>query len=223
MEVYSTYGGGHEDLAKKLGLSRSHTLAIGGSANSRIIRTTLKHSYQTSHATLYILGLTFLSRWELPVSTAMNEFEGAWINPQLQTQSNYQSHWTSKDTETFKDLNFKAATFGMTDMLEDLMIRLVCMVADLRSRGHQILIYNQIDDAIFEFLDQDRFKMLNQNLAFIQGLKWCAVHWQRDQGVPVSDAYDNPPPIKFRHLVPGHHNPLNIFLTDYIKQHNILK
>ena len=38
-------GQGHVDLAQKLGLEHPASLAIGGSANSRILRTTLKHSY----------------------------------------------------------------------------------------------------------------------------------------------------------------------------------
>ena len=221
MESY-TAGRGHKDLAEQLGLAHLHSLALGGSANSRIIRTTLKHSYQTSHATLYILGLTFLSRWELPVSNSSNEFEGKWINPQA--QHNYQTQWNIKDTEIFKDLNFKAATFGISDMLEDLMFRLMCMVADLRSRGHQVLIYNQIDSLIFEFLDQDRFKPLGQDPAFVQGLKWCAIAWQREQGAPPSTTYHvTPPPDHCRHIAPGHHHPLNTFLIDYIEQHNIIK
>jgi hypothetical protein len=45
-------GQGHLDLAQRLGFIDEHnipqasSLAIGGSANSRILRTTLKHSYQ---------------------------------------------------------------------------------------------------------------------------------------------------------------------------------
>ena len=47
-----TEGHGHHDLAKRLGLSPGD-IGITGSANSRIIRTTLKHSYETTKKTLF--------------------------------------------------------------------------------------------------------------------------------------------------------------------------
>jgi hypothetical protein len=73
-ELYST-GGGHLDLAARLGIGSAATLALGGSANSRIIRTTLKHSYQTSVPTFYVIGATFLSRNEIPILTDSTTFE----------------------------------------------------------------------------------------------------------------------------------------------------
>ena len=83
MEVYSA-GRGYKDLAERLGMSSSESLAIGGSANTRIIRTTLKHSYQALQPTLYVLGMTFLSRLEIPILENQSTFEGRWTNPQNQ-------------------------------------------------------------------------------------------------------------------------------------------
>ena len=60
-------GGGHRDLAKNLGIEEYSSLAIGGSANSRILRTTLKHSYLTDKPTFYVLGMTFIGRSEIPI------------------------------------------------------------------------------------------------------------------------------------------------------------
>ena len=66
MELYAN-GGGHRDLAKSLGIEEYSSLAINGSANSRILRTTLKHSYLTNKQTFYVLGMTFISRAEIPI------------------------------------------------------------------------------------------------------------------------------------------------------------
>ena len=84
-------GNGHADLAQALQIPSSNSLSITGSANSRIIRTTLKHSYETNKKTLYVLGMTFVSREELPVCrynsaehTEQEVWEGAWTNPQNQ-------------------------------------------------------------------------------------------------------------------------------------------
>ncbi len=52
-------GNGHQDLAQRLGIAQAASIAVSGSANSRILRTTLKHSY-TAPPTLYVLGMTFL-------------------------------------------------------------------------------------------------------------------------------------------------------------------
>ena len=76
-------GKGHVDLSKRLAISNSDSLAISGSANSRILRTTLKHSYNAP-PTLYVLGMTFLSRLEIPICEPENDFEGRWVNPQNQ-------------------------------------------------------------------------------------------------------------------------------------------
>ncbi len=51
MEAYAD-GLGPLDLANRLGIPTADTLALGGSANTRIIRTTLKHSYQTDRPTI---------------------------------------------------------------------------------------------------------------------------------------------------------------------------
>ena len=68
-------GQGHRDFAHRLGIDKAKSIAVSGSANSRILRTTLKHSY-TAPPTLYVLGMTFLSRLEIPICEPENEFEG---------------------------------------------------------------------------------------------------------------------------------------------------
>ena len=102
-------GNGHVDLAKQLDLNtQSTSLAIGGSSNSRILRTTLKHSYQTAEPTLYVLGLTFVSRAEIPICTPDNDFEGRWINPQNQEfKHRWQLDWSQNDSDRFVEIKLK--------------------------------------------------------------------------------------------------------------------
>ena len=99
MEAYAQ-GHGQVDLAERLGIATSESLAIGGSANTRIIRTTLKHSYQTTQPTFYVVGMTFLSRLEIPILENQTEFEGRWTNPQnQQCAKDWQYGWGQTDTE----------------------------------------------------------------------------------------------------------------------------
>ena len=88
-------GQGQVDLANQLGIDSAQSIAVSGSANSRILRTTLKHSYATTVPTFYVLGMTFVSRLELPICEEETSFEGRWTNPQNQEyKSRWQLHWT---------------------------------------------------------------------------------------------------------------------------------
>ena len=78
MECY-VRGQGHKDLANRLVVPEFHSLAKSGTSNTRIIRTTLKHSYQVTVPSLYVISLTFLEREELPIGKEYSEFEGRWI------------------------------------------------------------------------------------------------------------------------------------------------
>lgn len=223
METYSI-GNGHTDLAKQLGIGQSSSLAIGGSANSRIIRTTLKHSYQTNIPTLYILGMSFLSRTEIPILDNRDEFEGRWTNPQNQLfVKDWQLHWTQKDTDQFVELQLKSEAYSILDRLEDLMYRLITMIVDLQHRGHRVLVFQHADDGYQDFLSNDRLKLF-QRPEIIGGYRWRATPWQHEQGVKAT-VYDPPMPMvspEMTHREVGKHQKLNKYLCDYIQKHNIL-
>lgn len=224
MEAYMR-GLGHVDLAQRLGIEKAESLARGGSANSRIIRTTLKHSYQQSQPTFYVLGMTFLSRLEIPILESQSEFEGRWTNPQNQDYKRFWQHgWTPEDTQQFVDIKLKSEIYSILDRTEDLMYRLLSLTADLRSRGHQVLIYQQADNLYQQFLQDPRLKLLSSTPNIIQGLEWRAVPWQHQQGVPgmIYDRSGQAVPDEIRHPAVGHHHRLNEYLVDYIAQHQML-
>jgi hypothetical protein len=223
-EVYAS-GNGHVDLAQRLGIEESKSLASGGSANTRIIRTTLKHSYQTDVPTLYVLGMTFLSRLEIPISERRSDFEGRWTNPQNQKFSkDWQHGWTQTETEQFIDLKLKSEVYSILDRTEDLMYKILSMINDLKARGHTALVYQQADDLYQEYLDNARLKYFKITPNIIDGYKWRSVAWQFSQGVPsmqYSMAKHYVPP-EMLHPARGHHAILNTFLVDYINQHALL-
>lgn len=232
-EVYCG-GPGPKALADSLGIAQVESLSKGGSANSRILRTTLKHSYRTHIPTLYLVGLTFINRWELPVieATKDREFEGRWINPQSQAgeYEQWQFNWTREDTDTFKDLQFKAATLATEDNLEDLMYRCIGMISDLKKRGHRALVWNNCDLSIADAVkDNPRFKLLKAIPEFVDSLAWAAVPWQHQQGARPSEYSPGyvvptpPPPGHLRHILPEDYQHLNNYLTNYIRQHKILE
>jgi hypothetical protein len=175
------------------------------------------------------VGLTFLNRWELPVIDAdsAREFEGRWINPQSQKNPNekWQFNWNEKDTEIFKDLQFKAAALAAPDYLEDLMYRCLGIIADLKRRGHRVVFWNNCDLAIPDIVKNNpRFDLLNQP-EFIDSLCWVAVPWQHAQGAKASQYEPGTvlPPVHLRHILPEDFQYLNSYLTNYIKQNKILE
>jgi hypothetical protein len=225
MEAYAA-GNGHVDLAERLGMNTSESLAIGGSANTRIIRTTLKHSYQTTQPTFYVLGMTFLSRLEIPILENQSEFEGRWTNPQNQQfAKHWQYGWGAAETDQFVDIKLKSEIYSILDRTEDLMYKIVSMIADLKQRGHRVLVYQQADDVYQHCIHDPRLDLFRKTTNILGGYAWLAVEWQHMQGVPAMN-YGNTPihlvPDTMRHRESGHHQVLNSFLIDYIKQQQLV-
>ena len=216
-------GHGHRDLAQLLGLNNPNSLAIGGSANSRILRTTLKHSY-TAPPTFYLLGMTFLSRLEIPICEPENEFEGRWINPQNQEfKQRWQHSWTQQDSEQFVETKLKTEVYSILDRIEDLMYRMLAAVTDLQSRGHRVLMFQQADNLYQEYLDDLRLKWFDRP-EIVDGFRWRAIAWQNAQGVQPKDYGPGAPyvPPEMTHPAVGHHHKLNEYLTNYIQEHKLL-
>ena len=222
MESYAV-GQGHVDLARHLGLDNPTSLAIGGSANSRILRTTLKHSY-TAPPTLYVLGMTFLSRLEIPICEPENDFEGRWVNPQNQEfKYRWQYDWTQADSDQFVETKLKSEVFSILDRTEDLMYRMLSTVADLKSRGHRVLMFQQADNLYQSYLDDPRLALFNQP-EIVGGFAWRATDWQLKHGVQAKDYGPGAPyvPPDMTHAAIGHHQMLNEHLTNYIQERKLL-
>ena len=226
-------GGGHNDLADRLGIPTATSLAIGGSANSRILRTTLKHSYQATEPTLYVVGITFISRMEVPILKERDEttsFEGRWCNPQNQEFSNrWEHYWSRTRSQELVDLNLIIESYSLVDRTEDLMYRMLAAIADIESRGHRVLMYQQADDSYDFCLDYPRMQPF-KNKHIVNDFRWRAVVYQHEQGVekmqygngPVSYIGPAEVPEHIKHPAAGQHQALNDYLYDYIVKNNLL-
>ena len=217
-------GNGHKDLADRLNIPVATSLAVGGSANSRILRTALKHSYAAKVPTMYVLGMTFLSRLEIPICEPENEFEGRWCNPQNQEfQSRWQYEWDHNKTAQFVALKLCSEVYSILDRIEDLMYRMLSTIADFKSRGHRVLMYQQADNLYQEHLINPRLQWF-QCPEIVQGFAWRAIAWQYQQGVrPKTYPFGTPyVPADMTHPEIGHHDLINDYLTNYIQEHKLL-
>ena len=230
MESYAS-GNGHVDLARELGLiakfklPAASTLAIGGSCNNRILRTTLKHAAANATPSLYILGLTFVSRTEIPILMDLDQFEGRWTNPQNQQfRSRWEPHWSDTDYKNYIDIMTKWEAYSLLDRTEDLMYRMISAEHMLTNLGHQVLMFQQADTSYCTLLQDPRLALLKSSPNIVQAFEWAAVPWQHQQGVEPMD-YNNPTlnvPSHLVHPAAGHHQLLNNYLTNYIQEHKIL-
>lgn len=226
MEAYAR-GFGHQHLAEQLNIPTAASLAIAGSANNRIIRTTIKHSYHTTVPTFYVIGMTFLSRDELPILNPTNEFEGRWSNPQNQDFEAHWAHpWDRACTDLYCELKLKWEWASARDRFEDLSLRVLSMINDLRFRGHTCLVYNQADDLPLKYLNDGRPMLIQKCVNVVDGYRWRAVPWQHSRDVPSikyadSNAHHVPPEMV--HPAPGFHQLLNDHLTKYINSNKILE
>ena len=230
MESYA-FGQGHLDLAQRLGIEKepgvanAASLAIGGSANSRILRTTQKHSHNPGASTLYVIGMTFVSRLEIPILDDTDQFEGRWSNPQNQQFRNrWSPHWRQANSDQFVELKLKWETDSILDRTEDLMYHMLAVINDVWQRGHRVLVFQQADNSYQELLEHPRLRLFKNIPNIIDGFCWKSIAYQHSQGVqPTIYAPGHPyVPPDMVHPAPGHHDILNSFLTDYIHEYKIL-
>jgi hypothetical protein len=216
-------GAGHLDLANLLNIKNSESLAISGSCNSRIIRTTLQDCYATTQPTLYIIGLTFFHRYELSIRQGHPDPDGKWVSFTGTGSSvfdDYEEHITKKDLDTYADLYAKF--LYLSEVGTDLQWKLLSLIDTLHYRGHRVVIFNTAEGGVdYWLVDNPKFDPLRKRKEIINGLAWRSIPWQFEQGArwPVEDERH---PLDCRHVVPGDHKWLNQFLIDYIKTNNIL-
>jgi len=230
MDSY-TGGGGHYDLAKRFGIV-AEDICITGSANSRILRTTLKHSYQSDRKCLYVLGLTFVSREELPICrwdmysspTDQEVWEGAWTNPQNQQfgKNRWVDSWSDKDTKQWIVFREKYEDRSQCDRLENLMYSMLAVIDSLTHRGHSCIIYQQADEWWHGMTHQElaRLRLLENNKNIIGDFKWCAIREQHNADVKFVPHEEHVEP-ELRHRLAGEHGWLNDYLETYIRKHEL--
>jgi len=226
MKSYAA-GNGHGDLASRLNIREYQSLAEYGSCNNRIIRTTLRDSVVNPAPTLYVIGVTFVSRYELPVNQDRDNLDGKWLSFTTAGSVNPPTAIidpcvSKKDLESYQDIWLKINLASVDEFAEDLQYRLLSMCDSLNHRGHGCIVFNTAEAVLDYVLDQDKFQPMKSRREIIGGLAWRSIPWQFDQGAawsPEDQHHDR----NCRHVAPGQHQWLNQYLTNYIQEHTILQ
>lgn len=220
---YYDQGGGTADLARQLNIQTHQSLAKNSVCNSRILRTTLRDMYSATEPTLYVIGITFVFRFELTVFEHAGD-DGRWHsfnttnhNPGL--SENFHNQVTDKNLSDY------ARSWHMImktqDLFDDLVYRMCSLVDTAKTLGHKILVLNTAEH-IVDFVDFDKYQWLEHKKEIVDRLIWRSIPWQFAQGArwpPEDEIY----PDNCRHVRPGDHQWFNKFLIDYIDQYHITK
>lgn len=221
MEQYAE-GHGHVDLASSLGLQDYHSFAQSGSCNDRILRSVLRDCLSSSCPSLYVVGLTFLHRYELPIRYKSTD-DGLWVSCTGKTLASRNSEWRQNieltEYNTYSAL--RAHMFYLNESLEKLMYWLLATINTVKSRGSRIVVFNTAESGVDDFLDQDRFRPLNIP-EIVGAYRWRSIKYQFDQGAQWNQ-HDSGLDLYTRHVASGQHRWLNDFLTNYIQEHKILQ
>lgn len=213
-------GKGHQDLAKSLNIKQVDDLSKCGATNDRIFRTTIRDSLHTDIPTLYLLGLTFLSRTEYPIDFLISDPDGPWFSMQ-NSVPNLPAHpnqiITDRDMQDLYRIKQKMFIQGGYWYFDNFCLHLISLINDLKSRGHRCLVFMNAEMQHLDWIDDERFKMLFNYSEIIEGLKWLAIPWQHQFGVPGQQDDRVPPDIQ--HRVSGEHGLLNSFILEYLKNH----
>lgn len=223
MDLYAL-GQGHGDLAAMLGIARHESLALTGSCNARIIRTTLRDSYH-NEPTLYVIGTTFLARYDLPSKIPRQDPDGRWLSynnlGRPTRECSLVPLYSESSQQQYAEFWFKMLVQGKTDVAEDLQYRILSMLDSLIARGHRAVIFNTADRFFLDSTNETQFALLRQRSNIVDGLKWCSVPWQFMQGAAYPPN-DKPLPWDCRHVAAGHHKHLNQFLARFIADNDLL-
>lgn len=227
MNLYAQ-GNGHTELASLLGIKHATTIAKPGQCNDRIIRTTIQDMYGADQKTLYVLGLTFLMRFDLPLNQHCDEIDGHWITLHEDLIPRQKNLWFPNIEQnqllTYLHLHHRWILTHENmcrSVVKDLVGRLATLVAAARSLGHRMLIFRTVESPVWTGLQDQDLKIFVTGPEMIDDLIWCSIPWQISQGAKWPDD-DAAVPKDFRHVQPGDHGFLNSFLSDYVHRSGLL-
>jgi hypothetical protein len=220
---YYAEGDGHQDLAQQLSIPQAVSLAKNSVCNQRILRVLAQDLYTAQEPTFYIMGLTFLSRFELAIKAESDGIDGYWQSFNSHSVACQDPKWyqevQAQDLDTLSKLHGRF--FNARHFMQDLMYRLLTLRDAAHQRGHRLLVFNTAEHGLQYWIHEPQFEPLRASSVFVAGLAWSSIAWQFEQGAtwpPEDEQY----PWDCRHVAPGDHAHLNRFLVDYIHSHSIL-
>ena len=214
-------GGGHHDLANQLGIKFVNDISKAGNSNQAIIRTTLTDCLAETQPTLYVVGISFDARIEIPVCYNDNQ-QDQWITV---TGLDFNNEPITVDKHTIMDyIDSRQKIYGtaLFDQVYWLFMRFAMLIDSVKQNGHCIVVFNTAESKVqdcFQRHGEDRFGIFKKYSAeIIDNLKWLSIPWQITQGAAYVNSDEHLPP-DCRHIAPGEHRYLNNFLFDHINKH----
>ncbi len=222
-------GGGHYDLAEQLLPPNSEvvSLCMAGGSNSRIVRTTLEDCYNSTIPTLYVIGVTFMHRFELPILKVDHKqekyigFTDNFKHPT--TYKPFNDGVTINDVKKFNELQLKFNISAEREMIINLVYSLTSLVDSIVRSGHSVVVFNTGEIAFKRYETCNAIQYVSRYKQIVKKLHWYSNEYQFCHGARV-DPQDISRNMELicKHVAEGEHSILNNFLTHYIKNNDLL-
>lgn len=230
---YYSEGGGLQDLAQSLSIEHTKNLSLTGASNQRIIRTTLDDCYSNDIPTIYIIGVTFVNRFELPILEGLERNfnhdnykdrflsinqewtipEGTKINEML----------SMDDILQFRKLKTMFEMDAEVDIVVNLIQSYTSMIDSLIRHGNTVILFNTAEIAFKKYQHLNKLQYTRNYKQIIDYFNWFANEYQFNKGAkPLEEDLkkDFPDPM-IRHIDYGEHKYINEFLIRYGLNNNL--
>jgi hypothetical protein len=222
------FGNGHRDLATLLEINPENALSncMSGGCNTRIIRTTLDDCYSTDKKTLYVIGLSFVHRFELPMLHKRTEADEKFLSFSSCTfkqpgNKPIDGHINEKDVTSYINLKSKFDFASEEDRLIEQVYSITAMIDSVLKHGHSVVLFNTADTLFHVYRNHKKLQYLKKYKQVVDSLVWRSNGWQFEQGAKSSPS-DYNIPVGSRHVDIGEHKYLNNFLVNYIRDNALI-
>lgn len=208
-------------LARQLGLQQAVSLAVGGSSNRRIVRTTLEYLQENSDVGFVLLGLSFHRRREgsfLPT--------GEWV--QYGTNG-LQGHFAPHDAVFKKDIPRAQIEQYVSDVyandidnhyIDQLLCDIILLTGYLESKNIPYLIFNFCELRYAEYSSK-YYEYIRNNKRIVPLDTFVANLFLRDQGAKYAEPEERWP-VNARHYNGDEYIHLNNYFINHLRTNNLL-
>jgi len=215
------------NLARQIGLDSAESIAIGGSSNRRIIRTTLEYLEQHDDIGFVLLGLSFMRRRE-GTFLATEKDKDNWVQ---YSANGIQGHFIPadavyKNSQTDVEQYIQDIYTYDVDIkhIDQLLCDLTMLSGYLSNRGINHLFYNFCERRYTEYftnVSSQYQKIVERNPHIVPLDRFIANLFLHDLGAKYSEPEERWEPFA-RHYGGDEYVHLNDYFLNHMRTHNLI-
>lgn len=216
-EWYTT--GNISALAQRLGYDETVSLAVSGSSNARIFRTTLEYLTLNPDVDFVVIALTFYNRFEAPWASP-RPIEGRWVSYSHNGVTNRESdeHLVYERPEIKRYIDDRYRYDLGVEYIDALLADLIFFTGWLDAQGYKYCIINPCERLYADdkgMFDTAKMRWIRENPKIVDIENFIANKWMHEQGAVCPEDETNLDPM-YRHYGNDGFTMLNEFMYNYI-------